>query len=218
MRSDKQPQSATRSLASIFKDHIENSVACSHILHDLYTNIKAPLPYIAKIKQLEEAGDMLTAEAYYALEAYEYSSLTHIIEDLVKRLDDIVDGFNKTARLIDIFRTSRIEAAAYEILSKQQAMLVCLQKAITLYPENDLADLSACRSALKEEEENVDLIYHEWRKKERRVHDLSLIDERNWTEIFDILEQTTDDIYHTAIVLEKIARHRHKSAALQSAQ
>jgi uncharacterized protein Yka (UPF0111/DUF47 family) len=208
MRSDKQPQSATRSLASIFKDHIENSVACSHILHDLYTNIKAPLPYIAKIKQLEEAGDMLTAEAYYALEAYEYSSLTHIIEDLVKRLDDIVDGF----------RTSRIEAAAYEILSKQQAMLVCLQKAITLYPENDLADLSACRSALKEEEENVDLIYHEWRKKERRVHDLSLIDERNWTEIFDILEQTTDDIYHTAIVLEKIARHRHKSAALQSAQ
>jgi uncharacterized protein Yka (UPF0111/DUF47 family) len=213
-----QPHSEPRSLASIFKAHIENSVTCGHVLNDLFSNLAEPLPYIAKIKQLEEAGDKLTAEAYYALESSAYSSLTHIIEDLIKPLDDIVDGFNKTARLIDIFQTRRIEAAAYEILSKQQAMLECLHKEINIYPDNDLESLGACRSALKEEEENVDLIYHEWRKKERRVLELALIDEHNWTEIFDVLEQTTDDIYHTAIVLEKIARHRLKSAALESAQ
>lgn len=211
---DKQPHTDSRSLASIFKDHIDNSVTCSHVLHDLYTNINDPLPYIAKIKQLEESGDKLTAEAYYTLETHAYSSLTHIIEDLIKRLDDIVDGFNKTARLIDIFRTSRIEAAAYEILARQQAMLEYLQNTINQYPDNELESTSTCRSVLKKEEEAVDLIYHEWRKKERRVHDLSLIAENNWTEIFDVLEQTTDDIYHTAIVLEKIARHRFKSAAI----
>ena len=217
MSYDKHPHSDTRTLASIFKAHIENSVTCSQVLNDLFLNVQEPHPYIATIKQLEEAGDKLTAEAYYALESHEYSSLTHIIEDLIKRLDDIVDGFNKTARLIDIFRTSRIEAAAFEILSKQQAMLECLQNTINNYPDNDLESTSACRSALKEKEENVDLIYHEWRKKERRILELALIEERNWTEIFDVPEQTTDDIYHTAIVLEKITRHRLKSAALESA-
>lgn len=209
---DKSQHSDPRPLAALFKAHIENSVSCRHVLNELFQNIKDPLPYITKIKQLEEQGDKLTAEAYFALESHEYSSLTHIIEDLIKRLDDIVDGFNKTARLIDIFRTSRIEAAAYEILANQQAMLERLQTEINLYPDNELENLAVCRSTLKGHEENVDLIYHEWRKKERRVHDLSLIDERNWTEIFDVLEQTTDDIYHTAIVLEKIARHRLKSA------
>ncbi|MBI1424266.1 MAG: DUF47 family protein [Gammaproteobacteria bacterium] len=218
MHAEKQPTSETRPLQSIFRAHIDNSVACSHVLKDLFANVTEPYPHITRIKQLEEAGDALTAEAYYVLESHEYSSLTHIIEDLIKFLDDIVDGFNKTARLIDIFRTSRIEAAAFEILSRQQAMLERLAQEIKLYPDNDPGALGACRGTLKEEEENVDLIYHEWRKKERRVHELSLIDEYNWTEIFDVLEQTTDDIYHTAIILEKIVRHRLKSAVPASAQ
>ena len=94
-------------------------------------------------------------------------------------------------------------------------MLEWLQKEFNKYPDNDLDSLRACRHALKQDEENVDLIYHEWRKKERRNLELALIEEHNWTEIFDVLEQTTDDIYHTAIVLEKIARHRLKSAALE---
>jgi uncharacterized protein Yka (UPF0111/DUF47 family) len=215
MRSVKQPHPDTRCLESIFIAHIENSVTCSHVLNNLFSNLDAPLPFIAKIKRMEEAGDKLTAEAYYALESHAYSSLTHIIEDLIKRLDDIVDGFNKTARLIDIFQTQRIEPAALDILSKQQTMLEKLQKEINRYPECDLESLSACRCALKQTEEYVDLIYHEWRKKERRNLELALIEERNWTEIFDVLEQTTDDIYHTAIVLEKIARHRRKSTATE---
>lgn len=213
MNPEKSQHPEPRSLAVLFKTHIENSVSCRHVLNELFQHIETPLAYITKIKQLEEQGDKLTAEAYFALESHAYSSLTHIIEDLIRRLDDIVDGFNKTARLIDIFRTSRIEAAAYEILSNQQAMLEKLQQEITLYPDNDLENLAICRRTLKGHEENVDLIYHEWRKKERRVHDLSLIDEHNWTEIFGVLEQTTDDIYHTAIMLEKIARHRLKSTA-----
>ena len=48
-------------------------------------------------------------------------------------------------------------------------------------------------------------------KKERRVQVLSLIEESNWTEIFGILEQTTDDIYHAALELERIARYRSRS-------
>lgn len=214
IRSDKQPDADTHTLETLFRAHIANSVTCSQVLNDLFFHLDEPLPYIARIKQLEEAGDELTAEANYALESIAYSSLTPIIEDLTKRLDDIVDGFNKTARLIDIFRTRHIEAAAYEILSRQQAMLDRLQKEISVYPVNNLESLGACRKALKEEEENVDLIYHEWRRKERRVLQLALIEERNWTEIFEVLEQTTDDIYHTAILLEKIARHRLRSVAL----
>lgn len=96
-------------------------------------------------------------------------------------------------------------------------MLEKLQKEINMYPDNDLESLKVCRKALKGKEENVDLIYHEWRKKERRVLELALVEERNWTEIFEVLEQTTDDIYHAIIVLEKIARHKVKSKAHEGA-
>ena len=164
-----------------------------------------------QIKQLEESGDRLTAEAYYALESFQYSGLIHIVEELIKVLDDIVDGFNKTARLIDICQPIHIEAAAYDILSEQQVMITRLQHEIDSYPDNDLSSLRACCNALKEKEEKVDLIYHEWRKKERREQELSIVEESNWTEIFGILEQTADDIYHAALELERIARYRNRS-------
>lgn len=212
MSTELHPRPGTRALETIFKAHFENSVTCSRVLHDLFSNLEEPAPYITQIKQLEEAGDQLAREAYSALELYEYSGFTLIIEDLVKRLDDIVDGFNKTAKLIDIFRTKHIEEAAYDILSEQQIMIERLQQEINVYPDNDLESLKACRKVLKEKEESVDIIYHEWRKKERRILELPLIEESNWTEIFAVLEQTTDDIYNTTIILEKIANHRQRGA------
>ena len=57
MISDQQPHSEIRSLESIFKAHFENSVSCSQVLHDLFSNLEDPIPYITKIKQHEEAGD-----------------------------------------------------------------------------------------------------------------------------------------------------------------
>jgi uncharacterized protein len=79
-------------------------------------NLKEPNPYIATVKHLEEKGDRLTAEAYCALELLTYSEFIYITEKLVKRLDDIVDGINNTARLIDICHPRQIENAAHEIL------------------------------------------------------------------------------------------------------
>ena len=165
MSSDPQPHSEIRSLESIFKAHFENSETCRQVLHDLFSNLEDPIPYITRIKQLEEEGDRLTGEAYETLESHEYSRLTRFIKDLIHVLDDIVDGFNKTARLIDIFQSEHIEAAANEILSEQQAMSKRFQKEINMYPDNDFESLRSCRNALKQKEENVDLIYHEWRKK-----------------------------------------------------
>jgi uncharacterized protein Yka (UPF0111/DUF47 family) len=62
MSSAKQPPSDTRPLEAIFKTHIENSVTCSHALNELFANLAEPLAFIAKIKQLEDAGDELTAD------------------------------------------------------------------------------------------------------------------------------------------------------------
>ena len=210
MSADKQEHSDSRPLEAIFREHLENSLVCSQALYELFSHPEDPLPHIARIKQLEESGDRLTAEAYYALESFQYSGLIHIVEELIKVLDDIVDGFNKTARLIDICQPIHIEAAAYDILSEQQVMITRLQHEIDSYPDNDLSSLRACCNALKEKEEKVDLIYHEWRKKERREQELSIVEESNWTEIFGILEQTADDIYHAALELERIARFRSR--------
>ena len=206
MNADNLPLPDARSLSAIFKEHLDNSAKCCHVLNDLFMNLDNPLSYISNIKQMEEYGDKLTAEAYYNLDSLDYSELIRIIEELVKRLDDIIDSLNDTARLIDICQPSQFEVAAHDILLDIQAMVEVLQKEIHQFPDNNLSDLRACCHTLKRYEENVDLIYHEWRKKQRRVLVLSLIEENNWTEILGVLEQLSDTVYHASLILERSAR------------
>lgn len=208
MNANPQGNTETRPLDVILKQQLDNTITCRHALYELFTHLAEPLPHIANVKRLEGIGDKLTAEAYNVLEAWELNGITQITEELIRYLDDIVDGFNKTAQLIDIFQSQHIEDAAFDILTEQQAMLERLKQEVDCYPNNELANLRACCTALKQREENVDTIYHEWRRKERRILELSLIEESNWTEIFGVLEQTTDDLYHTALVLEKLTKYR----------
>lgn len=196
----------TRSLSTIFREHLDNSAKCCQTLNDLFMDLDNPLTYIEKIKQLEEYGDKLTAEAYYSLDSLEYSELIRIIEELVKHLDDITDGLNNTARLIDICQPKQFEVAAHDILLDIKAMIEGLQTELHQFPDNNLASLRACCHLLKRYEENVDLIYHEWRKKQRRVLVLSLIEENNWTEILGVLEQMSDTVYHASLLLERSGR------------
>jgi uncharacterized protein len=210
MNADNVDQPNSRSLEIIFKEHLDNAIECGKALGELFLNLEEPDQYITKVKHLEEKGDRLTAEAYYALELLTYSELIHITEQLVKRLDDIVDGINDTARLIDICHPRQIENAAHEILSALISMIRNLQMEIVQYPDIELSSIRACCKSLKGSEENADLIYHEWRKKQRRVLVLSLIEENNWTEILGVLEQTTDAAYHAGLLLERITRYRQK--------
>ncbi len=199
-----------RPLEIIFKEHLDNTIVCGEVLSELFSNLGQPDQYISKVKQLEEKGDKLTAEAYDSLELLAYSEFIYITEQLVKCLDDIVDGMNDTARLIDICHPRQIENAAHEILANLVSMTEKLQKEIAQYPNIELASIRACCKALKGCEENADLIYHEWRKKQRRVLVLSLIEETNWTEILGVLEETTDCAYHAGLLFERIVRHRQR--------
>jgi len=210
MNADNIDRQKPRSLEVIFKHHLDNTVECSQALSQLFSNLEEPDVYIAKVKHLEEKGDGLTAEAYYALELLPYSEFIHITEQFVKRLDDIADGLNNTARLIDICHPRKIEDAAGEILCTLLSMIARLQVEIARYPDNDLASVRACRETLKVNEENADAIYHDWRKKQYRILVLPLVDETNWTEILGILEQTTDSAYHASVLLERITRYRQR--------
>jgi hypothetical protein len=200
----------SRPLEIIFKEHLNNTIECGKALSELFLNLEGPDEFISKVKYLEEKGDRLTAEAYSSLELLTYSEYIYITEQLVKRLDDIVDGMNDTARLIDICHPRQIENAAHEILSILVSMIKKLQIEIEQYPDFELANIRASCKTLKEFEENADLIYHEWRKKQRRVLVLSLIEENNWTEILGVLEQTTDDAYHAGLLLDRMARYSQK--------
>ena len=199
-----------RPLDKLFKEHLANTFECGQVLRLLFSNLDTPdaYAYIAKVKNLEENGDGLTAEAYSALELLTHSEFIHLTEQFVKRLDDIVDGMNNTARLIDICIPRKIEDAAQEILSTLMSMIARLQTEVEHYPENELADVRECRETLKRWEESADVTYHEWRKTQRRINMLPLVDEANWTEILGILEQTTDAAYHAALLLERMARFR----------
>lgn len=198
----------SRALDIIFKEHLENTLACCQVLNQLFLNLEGPDSYIKQVKHLEEKGDRLTEEAFCALEFLPYTEFIHITEQFTKRLDDIADGINNTARLIDICHPRQIENAAHDILSTLLAMIERLKIEMTQFPLNELASVKACSKELKLNEENADLIYHDWRKKQRRVLVLSLIEENNWTEILGVLEQTTDAAYHAGLLLERIVRYR----------
>ena len=200
----------SRSLEIILKEHLDNTIECGQALGQLFQNLSDPEQHINQVKSLEEKGDELTAEAYRSLELLKYSDFIYIVEQLVSRLDDIIDGINNTARLIDICHPRGIENAAHDILSTLLSMIEKLQLEIIKYPNIEMASMKACCRALKEGEQNADLIYHEWRKKQRRVLVLSLIEENNWTEILGVLEQTTDAAYHAGLSLERMVRFKQK--------
>ncbi|MGZ5011790.1 MAG: DUF47 domain-containing protein [Methylobacter sp.] len=210
MNADNVDRPNSRSLRIIFKEHLDNTKECGKALSELFLNLEEPDQYILKVKHLEEKGDRLTAEAYCGLELLTYSEFIYITEQLAKRLDDIADGINDTARLIDICQPRQIENAAHDILSTLVSMIEKLQMEIAQYPDIELASIRVCCKTLKGSEENADLIYHEWRKKQRRDLVLSLIEENSWTEILGVLEQTTDAAYHAGLLLERIARYRQK--------
>ena len=201
------------SLRGIFRNQVDTIMACGHALSQVFLHLTEPEAYIAEVKRLEEKGDRLTAAAYHALQAAPYSELSHITEQFVRHLDDIADGINDTARSIDICRPKRVETAGHDLLATLLSMITRLQTEVAGYPDNGLESVRACREALKGLEENADALYHEWRKTQRRLSSLPLVDENNWTEILGILEQTTDAAYHAVLLLERITKHRLRASS-----
>lgn len=207
------PDPRFRPLESLLRQHLDNSIACGQELKRLFGHLDAPQAHIAEIRRMEEFGDRLTAEAHRALEDPPYSELIHLTQLWVKHLDDIIDGLNNTARVIDIFTPERAEPDAQRILAIILEMAARLSVEVWRYPGNNLDGVRDCREALKRWEEEADTIYHEWRKSHRRHSSLSLISELDWTEILGLLEATTDACYHSAVLLERITRHHLRQAA-----
>ncbi len=197
-----------RALQDIFKAHLENSLACGEVLTQLLANLEVPQSHVTQIKLMEETGDRITAEAYEALELLPDWELVQLTEQFVKRLDDIVDGMNVTARTIDVFMPSKLEDSAQQITSVILSMVSRLLLEVQHYPHNDLTSVRTCRAALKTYEEQADIVYHEWRKSHRTHGRLSLRAETDWTELLATLEQTTDACYHAALLLERMAKHQ----------
>jgi uncharacterized protein Yka (UPF0111/DUF47 family) len=192
----------------IFRQHVDNTMECGRALQQLFQDIGGFAPHVVRIKRLEEHGDRLTAEAYQALDLLPYNEFIHLTEQFINRLDDIADGINDTARLVDFCTPRKTEAAAPELVATLLSMLERLQAELALYPNNDPASAGDCRATLKHWEEKADQLYHEWRKTQRRLNALPLVDESNWTEILGVLEQTNDAAYHAAMLLERIAKYR----------
>jgi uncharacterized protein Yka (UPF0111/DUF47 family) len=213
MTTQEHPFSPGRPLETVFKAHLDNTYECGQVLERLFLNLQDPAALIAEVKRLEENGDHLTAEAHDTLDSLPYSESVQIIQQLVKHLDDIVDGMNNVARIVDILTPTFPQDAARQLLSVIMAMIEKLQAEIGRYPHNELASVRECRAALKAFEERADLIYHQWRKMHRRNGTVSLIAEMDWTEILGILEQTTDSCYHAILSLERITKYRLRESA-----
>jgi len=203
---------ADLSLKEIFQDHLSCCVECGQALERLFAELDAAETHIGLIRQLEEKGDALMRKAYDALEIAPYSELVLLIQQFARHVDDILDGLNDTARVIDIFTPQQAETAALDLVAITLGMVRRLSAEMDHYPENALAGIKQCREELKASEASADQVYHEWRKSHRRYSTLSLLAESDWTEILGILEKTTDSCYHAALLLERITKYRLKQA------
>jgi len=206
-----------RALETIFREHLDTTMEAGQILKQLFIDINQLDLYVGQIKRLEEKGDRLTAEAYQALELLPYNGFIPLIEQLVNRLDDIVDGINNTARIVDVCTPRVADDTAHELVSTLLSMIARLHEELALYPDSDLASARVCREILKRWEEKADLLNHSWRKTQRRLKSLPLVDESNWTEILGALEQTTDAAYHTALLLERLTKYRIRQSVNEPA-
>ncbi len=210
--------SSHRPLTGIFQDHLANSIVCAELLGQLFLNLQEPAFHVARIKQLEEQGDQLTAEVYDVLASLPDSEMAQLTEQFAKYLDDIVDGMNTTARMIDVFLPTSLEDAGRQLADLIGAMVARLHTEVLEYPDNRLESVRECRKALKRWEESADTIYHEWRKDHRHHGRLSLRAETDWDELLGIMEQTTDACYHAALILERLAKNHLARMNTESGQ
>ena len=190
------------SFFDLFNREAENILQGARMLRDLFDDYRDVEPRVDAIKAVEDQGDEIT---HMIIDRLNRTFVTPFdrgdLQDLAKQLDNVLDWIEAASARMAIYHidqpTSRAREMAHIILSMTEAIVEAI---------GNLKKLDRIMGPVKEINRLENLADHVQRN---AVADLfvganNAIDVIKWKEIYDTLEEATDQGEDVANVLESI--------------
>ena len=190
------------SFFDLFNREAENILHGARMLRDLFDDYRDVEPRVDAIKAVEDQGDEIT---HMIIDRLNRTFVTPFdrgdLQDLAKQLDNVLDWIEAASARMAIYHidqpTSRAREMAHIILSMTEAIVEAI---------GNLKKLDRIMGPVKEINRLENLADHVQRN---AVADLfvgadNAIDVIKWKEIYDTLEEATDQGEDVANVLESI--------------
>ena len=191
---------------TLFERLAARLTASAKMLDDLFTNVGRTAELIASINSVEHEADTIQHEIVTRIDR---SFITPFdredIHSLATRLDNVVDLIEESARRIELFQITSVPPAAQQLAVTIRRACEHLESAVIELRQGDVrGDFSTHIAAVKQEEETADALYQEavGALFAAPTDALHLI---KWKEIYDKLEEATDECQHAAQVVQSVA-------------
>lgn len=179
-------------------------VRAGHMLDELFTDTSRAGEIVPRIKDVEHDADRLMAEVDGQLEDALITPMDpDDIHTLANRLDAVIDMIDGTARRV---RWLHVDGAAPEHARRLADVVArsgeALAEAVRAIQQKRALTMHVHTVRLLEEE--ADSLYHDGIAIlfDRRRDPLEVI---KWKELYDRLEDTTDECQHTAQMVQRLA-------------
>jgi len=190
------------SFFDLFNREAENILRGARMLRDLFDDYRDVEPRADAIKGVEDQGDEIT---HMIIDRLNRTFVTPFdrgdLQDLAKQLDNVLDWIEAASARMAIYHidqpTSRAREMAHIILSMTEAIVEAI---------GNLKKLDRIMGPVKEINRLENLADHVQRNAvaDLFVGDGNAIDVIKWKEIYDTLEEATDQGEDVANVLESI--------------
>jgi predicted phosphate transport protein (TIGR00153 family) len=193
----------------LFNSGAENVLEGARLLHDLLHNFVDVDRKARHLKDIEHTGDEITHEVFDALHRTFVTPMDREdISHLASSLDDVIDWIEEVGRRIRLYRIERPTPIASHFSKVILEQAEQIARAVPLLEERGQA--ATLRAATQEihrlENEGDDLLAEAIATLYDGVTEVpGLIHAMRWSDLYQLLEDTTDKAEHVATVLNTIA-------------
>jgi predicted phosphate transport protein (TIGR00153 family) len=193
----------------LFNRGAENTLEGARLLHDLLNNFVDVERKARLLKDIEHTGDEITHEVFAALHRTFVTPIDREdISHLASALDDVIDWIEEVGRRIRLYRIERPTPIARQFSKVILEQAEQIARAVPLLEQRDQADVlqSATQEIHRLENEGDDLLAEAVATLYDGVTEVpQLIAAMRWSDLYTLLEDTTDKAEQVATVLNTIA-------------
>ena len=193
----------------LFNRGAENTLEGARVLHDLLNNYVDIDRKARHLKEIEHTGDEITHEVFAALNRTFVTPIDREdISHLASALDDVIDWIEEVGRRIRLYRIDKPTPIACEFSNVILEQAEQIARAVPLLEQRRQADLLHQVTQEIHRLENVgdDLLAEAIATLYDGVTEVpQLIHAMRWSDLYTLLEDTTDKAEHVATELHNIA-------------
>jgi predicted phosphate transport protein (TIGR00153 family) len=193
----------------LFNLGAENTLEGARVLHDLLNNYVDVDRKARSLKDIEHTGDEITHEVFAALNRTFVTPIDREdIAHLASALDDVIDWIEEVGRRIRLYRIEKPTPIACQFSKVILEQAEQIARAVPLLEQRSQADLlhQAAQEIHRLENEGDDLLAEAIATLYDGVTEVpQLIHAMRWSDLYTLLEDTTDKAEHVATELNNIA-------------